>query len=72
MRAAAIEGLGIVYLHMENLAATLKSGTLVRLLEGFEDSSRANWIVYPERRYMPLRVRRTIEYLQDAFKTESK
>ena len=67
LRAAAVEGLGIAYTPTVNLAPALESGRLLRILEGYEDKSRASWIVYPERRHMPLRVRRAIDFLIEAF-----
>lgn len=72
LRAAAIEGLGIVYLPVENLTSSIQKGDLIRLLDAYEDTSRASWIVFPERRYMPLRVRRAIDYLEAAFRLEAK
>lgn len=68
LRAAAVEGLGIAYTPQVNLASALAAGSLVPILSGFEDKSRSSWIVYPERRHMPLRVRRAIDYLIATFK----
>ncbi len=67
LRHAAVAGLGIAYSPIENLNPALERGELVRILEEFVDDSRSSWIVYPERRHMPLRVRRTIDHLLDKF-----
>ena len=63
LHAAAVAGLGIAYAPALNLQPGLDDGRLVLLLEGYEDRSRASWLVYPERRHMPLRVRRAIDFL---------
>lgn len=70
LRAAAVEGLGVAYTPDVNLVAALEQGHLQSILQGYEDTSRANWIVYPERRHVPLRVRRAIDYLIAAFRDE--
>ena len=70
LRAAAVEGLGVAYTPDVNLQAALECGQVVPILQGYEDTSRANWIVYPERRHIPLRVRRAIDYLVAAFADE--
>ena len=63
LRAGAIAGLGIAYAPSENLASAINAGLLVPILSGYEDPSRFSWIVFPEKRYMPLRVRKAIDYL---------
>jgi len=68
LRHAAIEGLGIAYAPHVNLKQGLDAKTLVPILQGYEDISRSSWIVYPERRHMPLRVRSAIDYLINNFK----
>lgn len=65
--AAAIAGLGIVYLPRVNVADGLDSGKLVPILENFWDSERATWIVYPKSRHLPLRVRCAIDFLINHF-----
>ncbi|MEM6421969.1 MAG: LysR family transcriptional regulator [Pseudomonadota bacterium] len=67
MCAAAEAGLGVVYTSLETVDAAIADGRLTRLLEGFEEPARASWIVYPERRHMPLRVRRAIDHVIAAF-----
>ena len=70
-RHAARQGLGIVYTPTANIAKELAEGLLVPILEGFEDQSRSHWIVYPERRHMPLRVRKAIDHIIEAFNRQS-
>lgn len=67
LNAAAVAGLGIAYAPALNVQSGLDDGTLVRILEGYEDRSRTSWLVYPERRHMPLRVRRAIDFVMKAF-----
>lgn len=64
IRAALREGLGIAYM-TQSLGADLdaSSGELVRILEGFEQPDRTSWIVYPERRHLPRRVRAAMDFL---------
>ncbi|MFT6558272.1 LysR family transcriptional regulator [Sneathiella sp.] len=66
-KAAAINSLGIIYTPKTNIEKELASGALIPILEGYEDRSRSQWIVYPERRHMPLRVRKAIDYIASAF-----
>ncbi|MEO1133750.1 MAG: LysR substrate-binding domain-containing protein [Cyanobacteria bacterium J06639_1] len=70
LQAAAIAGLGIVYLPRVNVAQGLDSGKLVPILEEFWDRERNTWIVYPSHRHLPLRVRRAIDFLCDRFQAE--
>jgi len=63
LRYAATEGLGVTYTPHVNLKSALDNGELIPILQGFEDNTRSNWIVYPHRRHLPLRVRRAISYL---------
>lgn len=67
LRFALLEGLGIAYVPVESLRQDLATGALVPILEGYEDQGRSNWIIYAERRHMPLRVRRAIDFLLEAF-----
>jgi DNA-binding transcriptional LysR family regulator len=67
LRAAALAGLGIAYAPALNMQPALDDGKLVPVLAGYENRSRASWLVYPERRHMPLRVRRAIDFMIDAF-----
>jgi DNA-binding transcriptional LysR family regulator len=67
LNAAAVAGLGIAYAPALNVQTGLDDGALVRVLEGYEDCSRTSWLVYPERRHMPLRVRRAIDFVMHAF-----
>ncbi len=61
IRVAALEGLGVMYAPRIFLGDS--EDRLTPLLQGYEDRSRATWIVYPERRHLPLRVRRAMDFV---------
>ena len=67
MRSAAARGFGIAYTPIENLQDMIETGSIRQILQGFEDKSRSHWIVYPDRRLVPLRVRAAIDFLLTAF-----
>ena len=67
LAAAAVRGLGIAYSPRVNLAEELRSGQLVPILQDFWDRDRSTWIVYPQRRHLPLRVSCAIDFLVDYF-----
>lgn len=65
--AGAAAGVGVAYLSELNLQAAIDDGRLIRILKGFEHRDRASWLVYPDRRHMPRRVRAAIDHLFEAF-----
>ncbi|MEO0418786.1 MAG: LysR family transcriptional regulator [Pseudomonadota bacterium] len=67
LRHGAEKSLGIAYSPKENLAASLESGKLLPILDNFADTTRSSWLVYPERRHLPLRVRKAMDYLSNKF-----
>lgn len=71
LAAAAVRGLGIVYSPRVNLADDLETGKLLPILQDFWDRDRVTWIVYPNRRHLPLRVRRVIDFLINHFRDQS-
>lgn len=70
MRMAVAKGFGVTYTPVENIQDMLDSGQARRILQGYEDQTRSHWVVYPERRFIPLRVRAAIEYLLNALAGE--
>lgn len=70
MLHAVKNGLGIVYTPTANISTQITKGELVPVLKGYEDQSRSHWVVYPERRHMPLRVRKAIDHIIEAFKNQ--
>ena len=47
------------------VAAQLKNGTLVRILESFEPPALPIYAVYPSRRFLPAKVRAFVEYFAE-------
>lgn len=67
----ATSGMGIVLLPRWTVAAFLRSGELVDVFPGVDathsEFDAAAWLVYPSRRYLPLKVRAFADYLKRAF-----
>jgi DNA-binding transcriptional LysR family regulator len=63
LRAAAVQGLGIVNEPDFMLAGALARGELVPLLPGFEAGGGDIWAVYPSRRHLSLKVRLFVDHL---------
>jgi DNA-binding transcriptional LysR family regulator len=63
--------MGIVLLPRWTVAAYLRSGELVDVFPGVDathsEFDAAAWLVYPTRRYLPLKVRVFADYLKRAF-----
>ncbi len=60
---ACEEGLGIVYQPKSSYNGALDDGRLVPVLEDYWGSGTSSWIVYQNRRFLPLRVRLAIDFL---------
>lgn len=71
LEAAAIAGLGIVYLPRVNVENGLNTGQLLPILEDFWESDLSTWIVYPSQRNLPLRVKQVINFLMDRFNSKN-
>jgi DNA-binding transcriptional LysR family regulator len=63
--AAAAAGLGLVRLTDYYLDGELERGQLVPMLEKFEPKDAATWLVYPDRHYLPNRVRFLVDFLAE-------
>ncbi|MEE9551760.1 MAG: LysR substrate-binding domain-containing protein [Gammaproteobacteria bacterium] len=64
--AAARKGIGIVRFSDYYFVELLKKGELEIILEDYEVDDVATWIIYPNRRHLPTRVRYLVEFLLDA------
>jgi DNA-binding transcriptional LysR family regulator len=64
---ACEQGLGIAYMPQQNFLRSLKEGKLQPILEPFWRRDSHSWIVYQNRRFLPLRARLAIEYLLQHF-----
>ena len=68
-RAAALAGHGIVLQPDFIVAGDLRDGGLVDVLPGWRALSLGIHAVYPSRKYLPIRTRRMLDFLADAFAT---
>ncbi len=66
-RAAALDGQGIVLQPDFIVADDLRRGDLVELLPGYRALELGIHAVYPTRKHLPLRTRRLVDFLVDAF-----
>ena len=70
VRSLAIQGAGPALLADWLVRDDLAEGRLVRLFPGFEatatDFDTAAWLAYPSRRFLPQRVRVTIDFLKES------
>lgn len=63
--AAAVQGHGIVRFANYYIQSELANGELEPVLEEFEVTDAATWIMYPDRHHVPARVRYLIDFLVD-------
>lgn len=66
--SASERGLGIAYLPKSSFSQSLEHGSLVPVLEPFWSRGLISWIVYKNRRFLPMRARLAIEFLLEHFK----
>ncbi|NQZ07532.1 MAG: LysR family transcriptional regulator [Algicola sp.] len=64
---ACEKGLGIAYMPQHNFLQSIKRGNLVPILESFWRTDSHSWIVYQNRRFLPMRARLAIDYLLEHF-----
>jgi DNA-binding transcriptional LysR family regulator len=68
VKTYAVQGLGPAMLPYWFAKSELSNGSLIRVLPEYEATienfDRAGWLVYPTRRYVPLKLRAMIEFLQ--------
>lgn len=61
----ALEGMGIVKLHRYLVQDHLKTGVLQEVLSTYHRSEIPIYVAYPQRRYVPSKVRRFIDFITD-------
>ncbi|WP_420588607.1 LysR family transcriptional regulator [Bacterioplanoides sp.] len=64
---ACKSGLGIAYMPRRNLQPLVDQGLAVPVLEPYWYQGINNWVVYPNRRFLPARARLAINYLLQHF-----
>ena len=67
LRAAAVEGLGVINEPDFLLEPALHAGRLVRLLPGYTGAGGDIWAVYPSRRHLSLKVRLFVDHIAAEF-----
>jgi DNA-binding transcriptional LysR family regulator len=67
---AAVEGLGVVYEPTFLVDDVLRTGRLIRILPEWQDARYTLFAVYPNRKFLPLKVRRFIDFLVERFGPE--
>jgi DNA-binding transcriptional LysR family regulator len=60
---ACIQGLGIAYMPQHNFLPSVNRGQLTPVLEKFWRRDSHSWIVYQNRRFLPMRARLAIDHL---------
>ncbi len=67
LRAAAVEGLGVIYEPDFLLDAAIRAGELVPLLAEYRGGEGDIWAVYPSRRHLSLKVRLFVDHVAEVF-----
>lgn len=65
---ACEQGLGIAYMPKSSFVDAVACGKLQPVLQPFWGKGAGSWIVYQNRRFLPMRARLAIDYLVDHFK----
>lgn len=64
---ACEQGLGIAYMPQHNFLSPVKQGNLTPILNSFWRTDSHSWIVYQNRRFLPMKARLAIDYLLEYF-----
>lgn len=64
---ACLRGLGIAYMPQSTFQSAVADGRLVPVLEPYWGKGTSSWIVYKNKRFMPLRARLAIDFLIQHF-----
>jgi DNA-binding transcriptional LysR family regulator len=70
--SAAAEGLGIIRQPAFLVAEALSKKTLIRVLPEWDAGEHAVWAVYPNRQFLPAKVRTFIDFLAERFGQEAR
>jgi len=64
---ACEQGLGIAYMPKSSFSGSVEQGLLKSVLKPFWSKGASSWIVYQNRRFLPLRARMAIDFLVEYF-----
>lgn len=67
LRKTALAGLGIIYVPKCSVHEDLEQGTLVKVLQQYKPRSLGVYAMYSHTRYLPLKIKLLIEYIQRAY-----
>ncbi|HKJ88320.1 MAG TPA: LysR substrate-binding domain-containing protein, partial [Gammaproteobacteria bacterium] len=67
LRTAAVAGLGVALLPTFIVGDDLRAGRLRTLLSGYRTRELSIYVVYPERRHLPSKVRAFVDFLAETF-----
>ncbi len=70
--AAARQGIGVVRFSEYYLEELINAGELEIILQEYEVDDAATWIIYPNRRHLPTRVRYLVEFLLEELPGKTK
>ena len=70
--AAARQGIGVVRFSEYYLEELINTGELEIILQEYEVNDAATWIIYPNRRHLPTRVRYLVEFLLEELPGKTK
>ena len=70
LRNAAIEGLGVILQPTFLIYEALREKKLLRILSDWEADDFTVFAVYPNRKFLPLKVRTFIDFLAERFSSE--
>jgi DNA-binding transcriptional LysR family regulator len=69
LRQAALEGAGIALLPTYCVGSDLRSGDLVRVMEGYTVADEQVSVIFPHRNLLPMKSRLMIDFLAERFRT---
>jgi len=70
LRSGVLRNLGIALLPLYCISGDLASGRLIKVLPEYEVKPRPVFLLYPQRKHLPTKVRVLIEFLVDRFNQE--
>lgn len=68
IRIACEQGLGIAYMPKSTFSAAVNAGKLIPILRPYWGGGASSWVVYQNKRFLPLRARLAIEFLVNYFR----
>ena len=67
LQSACEAGMGIAYMPRSNFSEAVEQGKLIPVLEPYWHKGISSWVVYQNRRFLPMRARLAVEFLLEYF-----